>query len=110
MTDHKPRRSHLHHLSLGPVTGGLVVACLALVAPCDGFRLYDGYYNSLFRPVLEQSFKAKVETLGAVLKRHVQQLRSTENRQVSFLFGCGKLHCPTAIFVKIVSSDQFPLR
>lgn len=61
---------------------------LSVVAPSDGFKLYDGYYNSLFRPMAEQaiSFKAKVETLGAILKRHVQQLRSTENRKVDLVF------------------------
>ncbi|KAL8570683.1 hypothetical protein ACOMHN_039118 [Nucella lapillus] len=64
----------------------VVVASAVLVTRGGAFKLYDGYYNSLFRPVVEQSFKAKVETLGAVLKRHVQQLRSTENRQVDLVF------------------------
>ncbi|KAK7100185.1 sushi, von Willebrand factor type A, EGF and pentraxin domain-containing protein 1-like isoform X2 [Littorina saxatilis] len=62
-----------------------LVTLLALVAPSNGFRLYDEYYNSLFRPV-ERSYKAKVETQGAILKRHVQQLRSTENKQVDLVF------------------------
>ena len=83
---HSSRRPHLHHLSFWALAGRLAVACLALAVPGHGFKLYDGYYNSLFRPVIEQSFKAKVETLGAVLKRHVQQLRSTQNRQVRVAF------------------------
>ena len=75
-------RRPLSSLSLWSVVRLLVVTLLTLVGPGQGFKLYDSYYNSLFRPVVEQSFKAKVETLGAILKRHVQQLRSTENRQV----------------------------
>lgn len=57
-----------------------------LMVPSSGFVLTDDLFNSLFQPVVEPTFKAKVETLGAVLKRHVQQLRSTENRQVCLAF------------------------
>ena len=46
---------------------------------------FAGYYNSLFRP-LNADFKTKVETLGAMLKRHVQRLRATENKQIELVF------------------------
>ncbi|KAK7501166.1 hypothetical protein BaRGS_00007651, partial [Batillaria attramentaria] len=79
---------HLSHLvwSRHSLKVFLAVILTVLVSQGHGFKLYHGYYNSLFRPVVEQSFKAKVETLGAILKRHVQQLRSTENRQVDLVF------------------------
>ncbi|KAK6179269.1 hypothetical protein SNE40_011671 [Patella caerulea] len=50
---------------------------------CHAVGVMD-YYNSLFRPLSLN--KAKVETLGSILKRHVQALRDTENRKVELVF------------------------
>ncbi|ESO92606.1 hypothetical protein LOTGIDRAFT_233055 [Lottia gigantea] len=51
---------------------------------CCSVGYMRDYYNSLFRPMSLN--KAKVETLGNILKRHVQALRDTENRKVDLVF------------------------
>jgi hypothetical protein len=43
-------------------------------------------YNNLFQSRALDDSKDKVETLGAVLKRHVQELRETVNKQVDLIF------------------------
>lgn len=71
-------------IRLGPTL--LQLLTLGYLLHTSSAAFYGGdYYNSLFRP-LSADFKTKVETLGAVLKRHVQRLRATENGQVELVF------------------------
>lgn len=43
-------------------------------------------YNTFIKQVSLNYEKAKVETLGDIFKRHVQQLRHTQNKQVELVF------------------------
>lgn len=68
---------------------------LYLCGLCYGQRLYgarrrffrhQSSYNRFMRQTAMVYEKAKVETLGDIFKRYVQQLRQTRNRQVELVF------------------------
>ncbi|XP_048255629.1 sushi, von Willebrand factor type A, EGF and pentraxin domain-containing protein 1-like [Haliotis rufescens] len=78
------RITMIRDIRFGPTL--LQLLTLGYLLHTSSAAFYGGdYYNSLFRP-LSADFKTKVETLGAVLKRHVQRLRATENGQVELVF------------------------
>lgn len=62
-----------------------LLAYLQLGACRPFFRRYQ-HYNRFMKKMALNFEKAKVETLGAIFKRHVQQLRHTHNKQVELVF------------------------
>ncbi|XP_055886163.1 sushi, von Willebrand factor type A, EGF and pentraxin domain-containing protein 1-like [Biomphalaria glabrata] len=59
-----------------------------LLQPTDSRVLFrrPGAYNTFMKQVTVNFEKAKVETLGDIFKRHVQQLRHTPNKMVELVF------------------------
>ena len=47
---------------------------------------YNQYLRHSYTDVSGGDSKTKVETLGAVLKRHIQELKDTSNKQVDIIF------------------------
>ncbi|XP_012938062.1 sushi, von Willebrand factor type A, EGF and pentraxin domain-containing protein 1 [Aplysia californica] len=70
-----------------PVLTLTVIGCL-LVQSSEARTLFrrPSSYNTFMRSLTLNFEKAKVETLGAIFKRHVQHLRNTPNRQVELVF------------------------
>ena len=61
----------------------LTVICVQ----CYSYQDYDEYLTYDYGPPRpDPASKSKVDTLGAVLKRHVQMLRQARNKQVDIIF------------------------